>query len=271
MAALRLGKIITPLRQHVQGLGSQRVGLMQQRATPLSQWPALLQVAALRGEAVLRQRFFGAFIDKLPTQTEPAQALAYWQRFVEDGRHLHDLVQRVGLGAAVRAEAAITVSDTSAGPYSRALYCALLDQLDTASRSTAADAGTCARLASLACEAFFTQLWLQQFPQAPSAVSAQGKDIEALRQRLQVALQRKHKNTGKDTKGGASYRESFRTITQADGVDLIRFSLLAKLGNAPWHSLVEVERPRLKTAKLPNCQTAKLAAYQAALKSLKTN
>jgi hypothetical protein len=100
MATLRLSKIVAPLRQHIQGLGAQRVGIMQHCATPLAQWPPLLQLVALRGEAVLRQRFFGAFIDKLPTQTEPAQALAYWQRFVQDGRHLHDLVQRIGLGAA---------------------------------------------------------------------------------------------------------------------------------------------------------------------------
>jgi hypothetical protein len=132
-------------------------------------------------------------------------------------------------------------------------------------------------LASLACEGFFTQLWLQQFPQAGGSTHsapALAKDIDALRQRLQVALQRKHKS--------ATYKESFKTIALADSsggagagatpntdagageeakTEVVHFSLLVKPGAAPWHTLCEVERPRLKTARL--------AAYQLALKLLK--
>lgn len=262
-----LSRIIAPLRRHVlSGAGQRRSASQaasQYGATPLEQWPALLQVAVLRGEAVLQDRFFGIFLDQLVTRSTPEQALAYWQRFVLDGCHLQNLVQRIGLGTAAKTEAGIAI--TAAGGNYKALYCALLHELNQAAQSDAADAGHCARLLSLACEGFFNQLWHQQFPQEGSAPPAAlvKKDLASLKQRLLVALQRRHK-------GPVQLRESFKTLTETAEAteatettqatnEVLRFSVQAKVAGH-WQVLCTVDRPRLKTARL--------AAYEAALKAV---
>ena len=296
--AVVLSKIVPPLRSHVQGgLAQQRrspsaAASQEAQATPLHQWPALLQLAVLRGEAVLRDRFFGVFLSGLPTVTDPDQALGYWARFVQDPRHIQDLVQRIGLGAAAKAEAnlklgsltSLTVAGDVAssqdthhaahhathGAAHHAIYCALLHELHQAAQDGGTDAGACQRLLGLACEGFFTQLWRQQFPQGSAAVANTKQNLDSLKQRLTIALQRRHR-------GGVMLRESFKTIVpdtppladsnaeSTEGVaapealaspEVVRFTLQAKI-TGHWQVLCMLERPRLKTARL--------AAYERAL------
>ena len=291
--AVVLSKIVPPLRSHVQaGLAQPRrsasaAASQQAHATPLHQWPALLQLAVLRGEGVLRDRFFGIFLSGLPAVTEPDQALGYWARFVQDPRHIQDLVQRIGLGAAAYAQANLSLGAVSGSgaitrtahitqsiqeahnvhanrqdPY-HAIYCALLHELHQAAHGHGPDAPACQRLLGLACESFFMQLWRQQFPQGVAVQAVAKQDLTSLKQRLVVALQRRHR-------GGVVLRESFKTIApdaacqarapnepqDAPAPEILRFTLQAKIAGH-WQVLCILERPRLKTARL--------AAYQQAL------
>lgn len=221
----RLKGIVAPLAAfavaHPPGGASRRHGT--------SDLPAPLRLAALRGEAVLRQRFFAL---PLPHAATADQWLDYWQRFVLDTGAIADLVRRAHLHRAAGLGEAPDAGDEAT---CFTLYCALLDSLAAQGNEA---------LLHVAVEKFFVHLWRQQFPAQPVEQTTPTSPA-LLRERLQRQLRRL---LGPQ----AELKESFRQTPAT-----VEFRLLALLpGQAP-RELVCVERPRLKPARL--------AAYEAAL------
>lgn len=223
-----------PLQQFLAGWGAQD---RPARAEGIGvAWPAPYELAALRGEGILRERFFRDFMAKLPVQLEAEQQIALWRDFVEDGGHITAWVQRLGIAQALRREAVVPADIAQ---ESRKLYCLLLDALNTQSPE---------QLYS-AVEGYFWHLWRSRFPETSSAEAKPGStQAEVLRERLIRALRRRH---GENVEIKESFRENGEVVT---------FDLLAKRpSETRWEELLSLERPRLKTARL--------AAYEAALKN----
>lgn len=200
--------------------------------------PALYAVSALQGEALLRQRFFGPLMDRLPVTLDATQQMALWQDFVEEGGLITAWVQRLGVASAMRREAALPADIAQ---ESRLLFGVLLQALSQEQP----------QLLPWAVEGYFWQCWRGRFPHAPSAGPAPSRDATVLRERLLRGLR-------KATGGSAAVelRESFKQAP-----DAVQFSLLTRKDPAtPWKPLLTVERPRLKTARL--------AAYSEAIEAL---
>lgn len=224
-----------PIQQFLTSWGArQRIS----KNTPHTELPAPYALAAVRGEAVLRQRFFDNFMQKLPVQLDAAQQLALWHNIVETGGHITTWVQRLGVAKALRREAALP---EQAAQESRLLYTVLLQALSEQA----------AELLPWAAEAYFYHIWRVQFSQQASPTSPNKTTANAqLRQQLTHIL-RKHHGTHTRTK------ESFK-----EHQGQIQFSLLYKTQHhGQWHTLVTLERPRLKTARN--------AAYAQALEQLR--
>jgi hypothetical protein len=221
-----------PVQRFITGWGA------QERASHSdgtgSTLPAPYELAALRGEGILRERFFQHFMKKLPVELNAGQQISLWNDLVEDGGHVTAWVQRLGIAKALRREAVLPIHMTH---ESRKLYCLLLDTL----------ANQAIELLPWAVEAYFWHVWRAQFPETTAVTKPNTTQAEVLRNRLVRALRKLHQET-------VEVKESFRE----DG-EQVKFSLLAKRSTVNrWEELVQMDRPRLKTARL--------AAYDAALK-----
>jgi aryl carrier-like protein len=220
-----------PVQQFIAGWGAQeRPARSDTNATDL---PAPYALAALRGEGVLRVRFFRDFMAKLPVTLDAGQQIAVWQELIEEGGQITAWVQRLGIAKALRREAVLSAD---LGWESRKLYCLLLDTL----------ASQAPELLPWAAEGYFWHVWKAQFPETPSVAQPNGTQAEVLRERLVRVLRKVHKEA-------VEVRESFR-----EEAEQVQFALLAKRASLNrWEELVRVDRPRLKTARL--------AAYDEAL------
>lgn len=222
-----------PVQQFIAGWGAQQ---RPARAEGLgAELPAPYELAALRGEAVLRARFFGPLMQKLPVAQEPDQQIALWRELVEDGGAVTAWVQRLGIAKALRREAVVPIQAAS---ESRKLYTLLLDALSNQAPA----------LLPWAVEGFFWHVWKERFPATSVAApaSARSTQPEVLRDRLLRALRRQHCEA-------VEVKESFQ-----QSADCVRFALLCKRASVgQWEEVVAVERPRLKTARF--------AGYDAAL------
>lgn len=190
--------------------------------------PAPYELAALRGEGILRERFFSAFMKKLPVQLDAAQQIAAWESLVQEGGLVTAWVQRLGIAKALRREALLPLEAHS---EARKLYCLLIDALSAQEP----------QLLAWAVEGYFWHCWKQQFPElAHIKPKEQNTDVQVQRERLLRMIRKKHGNT-------AQIKESFQQ-TDSD----VRFSLLWRAGfNSPWQALMpETTRPRLKTARV---------------------
>lgn len=195
--------------------------------------PAPYELAALRGEGILRERFFQHFMKKLPVELDAGQQITLWKELVEDGGHVTAWVQRLGIAKALRREAALPAHMTH---ESRKLYCLLLDTL----------ASQAAELLSWAVEGYFWHLWRARFPESSVVTQPNATTVEVLRERLIRALRKHHREA-------VEVKESFR-----EDVGQVNFVLLVKRESVGrWEERVRLERPRLKTARL--------AAYDEAL------
>lgn len=197
--------------------------------------PAPYALAALRGEAVLRARFFGPFMDRLPVSLDAAQQVQLWTDLVEEGGQVTAWVQRLGVAQALRREAVLP-ADVAA--ESRKLLCVLLDALSTQAPE----------LLPWAVDGYFWHVWKARFPShaAVDTRTTGTTQAEVLRERLKRALRRAHGEA-------VEVKESFQ-----QNAETVRFGLLFKRASVGrWEDLVAVERPRLKTARL--------AGYEAAL------
>jgi hypothetical protein len=222
-----------PIQRYLLGWGA------QERAVPAgglnAELPAPYALAALRGEGILRERFFGSFMAKLPVQLDPGQQISLWHELVEEGGLITEWVQRLGVVKALRREAVVSLD---IGKESRTLYTLLLDVLQTQS----------SELLPWAVDGYFWHCWKARFPSAAADGDQTKKtaDVAVLRERLTRALRRRHNEV-------VEVKESF---VQAD--DKVSFALLVKRKSVgKWEELVSLERPRLKTARL--------AGYEAAL------
>ena len=226
-----------PLQQFLAGWGAQhRPSAHSPGDDPHTNLPAPYELAALRGEGVLRERFFGAFMDKLPVTLSAGQQLAVWRDLVEDGGYLTAWVQRLGIAKALRREALVPANATD---EARKLYCLLLDAL----------ARQAPELLPWAVEGYFWHCWKQRFPAESSVAEPQATTAQALRERLTRALRKHHGEA-------VTLKESFREST-----DAVHFALLIKRASlSQWEELIALERPRLKTARL--------SAYGEALRQL---
>ncbi len=189
--------------------------------------PAPYELAALRGEGVLRGRFFTQLMAKLPVELDAEQQITLWRELVEDGGHITAWVQRLGVAKALRREAAMPKQING---ESRKLYCLLLDTL----------ASQAPELLPWAVEGYFWHVWRGRFPETSSSTSTPNTtQAEVLRERLIRALRKAHKEA-------VEVKESFR-----EDAGQVNFSLLAKRASVGrWEELIRVERPRLKTARL---------------------
>jgi hypothetical protein len=187
--------------------------------------PAPYELAALRGEGILRERFFGAFMSKLPVTLDAGQQIVLWQTMVEDGGLITDWVQRLGVAKALRREAVVPLD---ASKESRKLYTLLLDAM----------AHLAPELLPWAVEGYFWHCWKMQFP-ATAVAKRKTDDVTVLRERLVRALRRRYAEA-------VEVKESFR-----EEDDQVCFALLMKRPSAgKWEELCSVKRPRLKTARL---------------------
>jgi hypothetical protein len=195
--------------------------------------PAPYELAALRGEGILRERFFGAFVSKIPVTLDAAQQVALWSDLVEEGGQVTAWVQRLGVAKALRREASLP---EHAARESRKLYAILLDALATQSPD----------LLPWAVEGYFLHVWKGRFAKSRAEAQPESSDAAVLRERLKRALRRKYGEA-------VEVKESFH-----QGEESVRFSVLAKRASLQrWEEVAVVERPRLKTARL--------AGYGAAL------
>ena len=196
--------------------------------------PAPYELAALRGEGILRSRFFNNLVEKIPVELEAAEQIELWNTLVEDGGHITAWVQRLGVAKAIRKE---TMTPLAIAGESRKLYCVLLDALS----KQAPD------LLPWAVDAYFWHVWKGRFPTQPTVSKKTAQtSTDQMRERL-VRVLRKHHSESVEVK------ESFEQTEE-----VVRFAILAKRPSVgKWEELVCVDRPRLKTARL--------AAYGAAM------
>lgn len=251
-----LAFITTPLSRYIaawhQRDAQQRTWQRQRNARPdftVEDLPALLQLAAVRGQGVLYEQFFGfarhQLGGQLPHQPTAVQWLDYYQRFVVHRGYILDLVRRIGLIGALAQETHLP--EKVHEDLAFALYAALLDELKNQNEQT---------LLEIATTRFFIHLWKQQFPtmgegfqQATKPASSQTA-LESLKYKAHVLLK---KHVGHQ----AQLKESW--VEQGE---LIVFSLKLKpAAHQPWQDYLTIERPRLKPARL--------AAWEMVAKKLK--
>jgi hypothetical protein len=200
--------------------------------------PAPYELAALRGEGILRRRFFSELMAKLPVELDAGQQIALWHTLVEDGGQVTAWVQRLGIAKALRREAVVPID---VAKESRKLYCLLLDALSSAAPE----------LLPWAVEGYFWHCWKERFPDTASPAESVSAATSAavMRERLVRALRKRHSEN-------VEVKESFR---QEDA--LVHFVLLAKRASVgQWEELLRLDRPRLKTARI--------AAYTVALEQV---
>jgi hypothetical protein len=217
-----------PLQQFLSGWGArEKPSAPKPNATGHAPLPAPYELAALRGEGILHDRFFNAFMAKLPVTLEASQQIATWQTLVEDGGHITAWVERLGIAKALRREALVPLNTSQ---EARKLYTLLLDALNAQAPE----------LLPWAAEGYFWHCWKQQFPDAPAKQKETSKtSVEIQRERLERALRKKHGN-------GVELKESFTQTPEN-----VNFTLLWRTGqHESWQTLHQVERPRLKTARL---------------------
>lgn len=217
-----------PLQQFLSGWGArEKPSASKPNATGNTSLPAPYELAALRGEGILRERFFNAFMAKLPVTLEANQQIAAWQTLVEDGGHVTAWVERLGIAKALRREALVPLNISH---EARKLYTLLLDALNAQAPE----------LLPWAVEGYFWHCWKQQFPDTPAKPENDSKaSAEVQRERLLRALRKQYGN-------GVELKESFTQTTEA-----VHFTLLWRTGqHEPWQTSIQLERPRLKTARL---------------------
>lgn len=218
-------------------------------------WPAPYQLAAIKGEAVLRRQFFDGFIPR-PYTPDAAQQLQLWETLVNQSGALTDFINRIGIKAALRREAVLPEDSKD---DTRMLYAILCGALSSQAERD---------LLVVAVDQFMLHQWRQLFPgesAVPKPRTTRKATPEALREQLTAKL-RKH------YKAPVEIRESFTEQPQAapsgdpassekSAATEVTFKILYRKGKSePWGTLVSLARPRVATART--------AAFAAAMKAL---
>ena len=198
--------------------------------------PPFYHIAALRGDGILLNRFFGSVLQKTRMELNPIDWLGFWQDTVIDGGFLIDLLNRIGWLNVLAASSDIPeLTPHTARQY----YCILLDAL----------AQHHPHLLDNAVDDYFLHLWRQRFP-VQATISKTQTSSEQLRHKLTAQLRQLHKKP-------VEVKESF--VEQAQHVV---FSLKFRCPEDElWQTLLTLERPRLKAARI--------AAYEQAIHNIK--
>lgn len=217
-----------------------------QHQQPFKRWtigasqelPPLYQIAALRGEGILLNRFFGSVLQQTRMEVNPIDWLGFWQDTVIDGGFLTDFINRLGWLKVLAASSDVPeLTPHTARQY----YCILLDAL----------AQHHPHLLDNAVDDYFLHLWRQRFPVQATNSKTQSAS-EQLRHRLTAQLRQSYKKP-------VEVKESFIEQHQQ-----IVFSLKFRCQEDElWQTLLTLERSRLKAARI--------AAYEQALQSVKND
>ena len=214
--------IVAMVSRFVQGWGNLHGKIYHSRNS--TDWPLPYKLAILRGEAILRLRFFDIFIPSIGVIFSDEQKIAAWDSLVLKSTILEDFVNRIGIASHLKREAALSKDASDEKLNLFFMLCAAIHEQEPAVLEIAVD-----------------QLMLYQWKQQFQAIVAKDKKLshEQLRDKLLLRL-RKQLGTSVEIK------ESF--IQNADSVD---FKILVR-GSAgvPWRELVSLIRPRLATARL---------------------
>jgi hypothetical protein len=223
-----LKRLVHMLNQFV--LSWSEGNLRRNNGAGASDWPAPYKLAAIKGEAVLRQQFFESFIPRLPYTATADQQLQLWESLVNQSGALADFMNRIGIKSALRREAHIP---NQTERETRILYCILCQAL------VESNAELQNNLLIVAVDQFMLHQWKQQFPTQNVATKKSKHTPEQLRETLETHLRKQHKTP-------VEIRESF-TQTEAGEV---HFKLLTRNGKSePWEELVAATRPRVSTAR----------------------
>ncbi len=230
----RLGFITQQLQRYI----AQRMPIWRKRPAISGdgKLPWLLQAAALRGEAIMRVRFFDwcEAVNMGLTQSGHQQKL--WQTLMVERGKVADLVRRIGLIKAMANQTAMPEVDDE---LAYQLYCGMLDDLARQQNMQLLEIAT-------------DQLWLHYFRQLFPDTAVQASppdDPEALRLRAEIML-------AKLTRQTVAIKESF---TQSETA--ATFHLRIKL-DGKWQDQPTITATRLKPARLQ--------AWQALITQLET-
>lgn len=195
--------------------------------------PPLYQVMAYKGEAILLERFFGIIRQRIGIDMSHRDYLQFWQHCTEEHGFLLDFISRTEWLKVLQIN---TNLQRMTHAQAKSLYCILLAVI--AERSP--------QQLSLACDELFIHLYKQQFPE--SVAEKKTTNSDQLRHKLSHQIRSL-------THKPCEIKESFQQEEQ-----LVNFSLLYRVDKKQhWQTLITVERPRLKTARL--------FAYQSLLES----
>ena len=213
--------IVAMVSRFVQGWGSLHGKIYHSRNS--TDWPPPYKLAILRGEAILRLRFFDGFIPSIGIIFSDEQKIAAWDSLVLKSTILEDFVNRIGIASHLKREAALSndASDEKLNLFF--MLCAAIHEQEPA-------------LLEIAVDQFMLYQWKQQF----QGIVAKDKKLshQQLRDKLLLRLR-------KQLGASAEIKESF-----VQAVDSVDFKILAR-GSAgePWRELVFIVRPRLATAR----------------------
>ena len=230
----RLGYITQQLQRYI----AQRMPIWRKRPAMGGdgKLPWLLQVAALRGEAILRLRFFDWCEAVNMGLTESGHQQKLWQSLMVERGKVADVVRRIGLIKAIANQTAMPEVDDE---LAYQLYCGMLDDLARQENMQLLEIAT-------------DQLWLhyfrQLFPDTP-VQQTPTDDPEALRHRAEILL-------AKVTRQPIAIKESFTQSETAATLHL-RIKLDGK-----WQDQPGITASRLKPARLQ--------AWQALIAQLET-
>jgi len=229
----RLNHIVDPLAGYVNAAIRR---LRRPPARAANGLAAPFELAWLRGEAILRIRFF-AYFESCFGIDEADRLLSLWQEFVVARGHIADLVRRIQLPSALATQSALPTMDDETAYR---LYCGLLDDLARNREE---------HYLALATDDFFRHRFMQQYPRFIRDKEPAVKDVRTLRLKAGVRLSR---HLGLPVE----IRESFTEDESA-----ARFHLRYKPRGGTWIDLPELVGPRLRPLRL--------SAYQALLHALK--
>ena len=224
-----------PIEQFLAAWGAkERPGRGKSDGTAL---PAPYELAALRGEGILRSRFFNELVEKIPAALDATEQIELWNTLVEDGGHITAWVQRLGIAKAIRKEA---LAPGNIADESRKLYCVLLDALSKQAPE----------LLPWAVEAYFWHVWKSRFPALPATNNKTAQtSADHMREKLVRALRKRYAEN-------IEVKESFEQTE-----DVVQFAILVKRPSVgKWEELIRLDRPRLKTARLAAYGEAMVAA-----------
>lgn len=191
--------------------------------------PPLYQVMAYQGQGIFLTRFFGVLRSKVGLEVSDTHWLAFYQECVLSGGFVLDLINRCHWLQVLSQGAALPAVDSKQALWLYYILVAVLAQRNPD------------RLA-LAIDDYFLHIWRQRFPADVSLT--QKHDTSQLKHKLVHRLRRLRSLP-------CEVKESF---VQAE--NMVHFRLLYREDKkSAWQTLIQIERPRLKSARL--------AAYEA--------